>query len=155
MKLAVHQLVIRAEPDDIFDLLVDPALFVSWIADDATLDPTPGGIVRWSHPNGDTVSGRYVTVDRPHRLVFTYGWERPEVGIPPGSTTVEITLTLQVDGSTLVKLVHSGLSEPASEAHHGGWVHYMDRLRLCAEGDRPGPDPWAHKRVPSQAERGE
>jgi uncharacterized protein YndB with AHSA1/START domain len=119
VKLAVHQLVIRAEPDDIFDLLVDPALIVSWMADDATLDPTPGGIVRWSHPNGDTVSGPYVTIDRPHRLVFTYGWERIDVGIRPGSTTVEITLAPQPGGSTVVKLVQSGLSDSSAGAHEG------------------------------------
>ena len=155
MKLAVQQLVISADPDHIFDLLVDPVLFVSWMADDATLDPTPGGIVRWTHPNGDTVSGRYVAIDRPHRLVFTYGWERADVGIPPGSTTVEITLTAQPDATTVVRLVHSGLGDRAADAHQGGWAHYLDRLRRSAEGEPAGPDPWANRRVPSRAELGE
>ena len=27
------------------------------MAEGATLDPIPGGIVRWTHPNGDTVLG--------------------------------------------------------------------------------------------------
>jgi uncharacterized protein YndB with AHSA1/START domain len=152
VKLAAQQLVIHADPDQVFDLLTDPALFVRWMADEATLDPTPGGIVRWTHPNGDTVSGHYVEVDRPRRLVFSYGWERVAVGIPPGSTTVEIDLVAQPDGSTLVKLVHRGLSDGAADAHQGGWQHYLDRLRHTAQGDPVGPDPWANRRVPSAAE---
>jgi uncharacterized protein YndB with AHSA1/START domain len=152
VKLAVQQLVIRASADHVFNLLTDPVWFVQWMADDATLDPTPGGVVRWTHPNGDTVSGRYIEVDRPHRIVFSYGWERAEVGIPPGSTTVEIELIAQSDGSTMVKLVHRGLDGRAADAHQGGWAHYLDRLRRSAEGDVVGPDPWADRRVPSAAE---
>jgi uncharacterized protein YndB with AHSA1/START domain len=134
VKLAVQQLVIRADADRVFDMLIDPVLFVSWTAEDATLEPTPGGVVRWTHPNGDTVSGRYIIIDRPRRLVFTYGWERIDVGTPPGSTQVEITLTAQPDGSILVKLVHSGLRDRAADAHRGGWAHYLERLRRSAEG---------------------
>ena len=65
MKLAVQQLVIRADADHVFDMLIDLVLFVSWTAEDATLEPTPGGVVRRTHPNGDTVSGRYIVIDRP------------------------------------------------------------------------------------------
>ncbi|EHB45341.1 Activator of Hsp90 ATPase 1 family protein [Mycolicibacterium rhodesiae JS60] len=152
MKLAVQQITIQADIEHVFDMLVDPALFVRWMADEALLDPTPGGVLRWKHPNGDTVSGRYVDIERPTRLVFTYGWERTDVGIPPGSTTVEINLTTHPDGSTLLELVHSGLEDRAADAHQGGWAHYLDRLRRSAEGQTPGPDPWAGRRVPTAAE---
>jgi len=152
VKLATQQLVIHADIEQVFELLVDPAQFVLWMAADATLDPTPGGVVRWTHPNGDTVSGRYLEVDRPRRIVFTYGWERPDVEIPPGSTTVAIDLIAQPDGSTLLRLMHRGLDERAADAHQGGWVHYLDRLRRAAEGQRVGADPWADRRVPARAE---
>jgi uncharacterized protein YndB with AHSA1/START domain len=154
MKLAVQQLVIRPSADEIFDHFIDPTLFVRWMADEATLDPAPGGVVRWTHPNGDTVSGRYVEIDRPRRIVFSYGWERADVGIPPGSTTVEIDLIAQRDGSTLIRLVHRGLEDEAAEAHRGGWAHYLDRLRRTAEGEDVGPDPWSDRRVPSREELG-
>ena len=78
-------------------MLTDPALFVQWMADDATLDPRPGGVVRWTHANGDTCSGEYVELVPARRVVFTYGWERADVEIPPGSTTVEIDLTATTD----------------------------------------------------------
>jgi uncharacterized protein YndB with AHSA1/START domain len=152
VKLAIQELVIDAPVEQVFEMFVDPTLFVQWMADEATLDPTPGGIVRWTHPNGDTVAGRFVEVDRPHRIVFTYGWERTEVEIPPGSTTVEIDLTAHPDGTTTVHLVHRGLTDAAADAHQGGWAHYLDRLRRAAQGDHPGPDPWAHRRVPTPAQ---
>jgi uncharacterized protein YndB with AHSA1/START domain len=152
MKLAVQRLVIQAPADEVFQYLIDPALFGDWMASGATLDPTPGGLVRWTHPNGDTVSGRYVEVDPPRRLVFTYGWERAEVKIPPGSTTVEIDLMSQDDGSTLVTLVHRGLQDRAADAHRGGWAHYLNRLRCAAEGEHVEPDPWADRRVPTPEE---
>ncbi|WP_116995835.1 SRPBCC family protein [Desertimonas flava] len=152
MKLAVQELVVHAPIDQLFELLIDPELFVMWMAEDATLDPVPGGVVRWTHANGDTCSGAYVEVIRPNRVVFTYGWERAEVEIPPGSTTVEIDLTAQPDGSTHLRLVHRGLDDAAADAHEGGWGHYLDRLRRAAEGELVGPDPWAGRRVPTPEE---
>ena len=50
--------------------------FVQWMADDATLDPRPGGVVRWTHASGDTCAGEYVELVPARRVVFTYGWER-------------------------------------------------------------------------------
>lgn len=152
MKLAVQELVIEAPIEEVFALLVDPELFVLWMADDATLEPVPGGIVRWTHPNGDTVAGRYVEIDPPRRVVFTYGWERSDVQIPPGSTTVEIDLARRPDDSTHLRLVHRGLSAGAADAHEGGWAHYLDRLRRTAQGEHVGPDPWADRRVPTADE---
>ena len=81
MKLAVQELTVAAPVEDVYALLTDAALFVTWMAEDATLVPVPGGVVRWSLANGDTVAGRFVELVPPRRVVFTYGWERREVGI--------------------------------------------------------------------------
>ncbi len=152
MKLVAQELVVHAPADQLYELLVDPELFVHWMADDATLDPVPDGAIRWTHANGDTCSGTYVQLVPGRRVVFTYGWERTEVQIPPGSTTVEIDLLPRPDGSTLLKLIHRGLDDLAADAHHGGWTHYLDRLRTAAEGTPPGPDPFADRRVPTPKE---
>jgi uncharacterized protein YndB with AHSA1/START domain len=152
MKLAAQRLVIHAPAEHVFDHLVDPALFGLWMAEGATLDVKPGGIISWTHPNGDTVSGWFIEVDAPSRLVFTYGWERAEVKIPPGSTTVEIDLVDQGDGTTIVTLLHRGLEDAAADAHNGGWGHYLGRLRRTAEGEHVGTDPWSDRRVPTPEE---
>ncbi|MFE4955385.1 SRPBCC domain-containing protein [Streptomyces sp. NPDC056653] len=92
---------------------------------------------------GENVAeGRFVVVDPPKRLVFTWGWAEGGMPVPPGSTTVEITLEPVTDG-TLLRLVHSGLPTPeACAAHEEGWTHYVQRLAARAEGGDPGPDQW-------------
>jgi uncharacterized protein YndB with AHSA1/START domain len=152
VKLVTQELVVHAPAEELYELLVDPDLFIQWMADAATLDPVPGGSIRWTHANGDTCSGTYVELVPARRVVFTYGWERAEVQIAPGSTTVEIDLLPRADGSTLLRLVHRGLDDLAADAHDGGWSHYLGRLRSCAEGTPPGPDPFADRRVPTPEE---
>ncbi len=154
VRLVVQQMSVCAPTQLVYQMLTDPTLFVQWMAIDATLDPRPGGIVRWTHANGDTCAGRYVELVPGRRVVFTYGWERADVEIPPGSTTVEIELTPTSDGTTTLQLVHSGLDDPAADAHATGWAHYLGRLRSIVHGTPPGPDPMSTQRVPTPAELG-
>jgi len=89
--------------------------------------------------DAETVAtGEYVTVEAPERVVFTWGWEGSDE-IPPGSTTVE--LTLRADGDhTLLTLRHAGLpDERAAIMHREGWASFGDRLRLVVAGEDPGP----------------
>jgi uncharacterized protein YndB with AHSA1/START domain len=152
VKLVVQELTIAAPPAVVYEFLVDAERFVQWMSDDARLDPTPGGQIRWTHANGDSCSGTYVELVPHRRVVFTYGWERTEVEIPPGSTTVEIDLFADVDDGTRLRLVHRGLDDLMADAHHGGWTHYLSRLRAASEGRPPGPDPFANTRVPTPRE---
>ena len=152
MRILTQQLDIDAPPGVVHPMLVDPDRFVTWMAAEATLDPTPGGELRWTHADGDRCAGSDVELVPHRRVVCTYGWERAEVGIPPGSTTVEIDLE-PVAGGTRLTLVHRGLDAAGAEAHAGGWAHYLHRLGLAAAGRSPGPDPFADRRVPTREER--
>lgn len=152
MKVVAQELTIAAPPSVVYQFLVDPDCFIEWMADAATLDPTPGGEIRWTHANGDTCAGTYLELVPNRRVVFSYGWERVEVEIPPGSTVVEIDLHPDGHDATRLRLVHRGLDDLAADAHHGGWTHYLDRLRHTSEGRPPGPDPFANLRVPTPEE---
>jgi uncharacterized protein YndB with AHSA1/START domain len=152
VKLVVQELTIDAPAAVVYEYLTDAERFVEWMADMATLVPSPGGLIRWSHANGDICSGAFVELVPDRRVVFTYGWERPEVAIPPGSTTVEIDLHADGPDATRLRLVHRGLDDLAAGAHHGGWQHYLARLRLVSQGIPPGPDPFANQRVPTPEE---
>jgi uncharacterized protein YndB with AHSA1/START domain len=148
MKLVEKRIVIAASPARIYELLTDAALLVEWMAPHAELDARPGGALTWTHHNGDRVVGTFVELVPERRIVFTYGWDREDVRIPPGSTTVEINLRPCDDG-TEVHLVHRGLAGPMADAHSGGWDNYLARLEAVAEGRDPGPDPLAGERVPA------
>ena len=58
--------------------------------------------------------------------------------VPPGSSTVEIELVPDGDG-TLLRFTHRDLpSAEAAESHAHGWDHYLGRLAIAAAGRRPG-----------------
>ena len=70
--------------------------------------------------------GEYRVVEPPTRVVFSWGVPGNDV-IPAGSSTVEITLAPDGDG-TVVQLVHRDLP-PDEVAKHGvGWEHFVRRL---------------------------
>ena len=94
---------IAARPETIFSFFTDPALMVKWKGIEATLDPKPGGVYRVSINGRDVASGAYVEVVPHTRVVFTWGWEGEGSAVPPGTSTVEITLV--PDGAeTIVRL---------------------------------------------------
>lgn len=133
---------IKAQPETIFPFFTDPDLFSRW-GGQATLDPTPGGIFRMDVDGNHVARGQYVTVEPPHRVIFTWGWEAEDTLVPPGSSTVEVTLTPDGD-HTIVRLVHRDLpSKQSADSHTRGWEHYLERLALAGSGADPGPDPWA------------
>ena len=80
----------------------------------------------------------------PHsRVVFSWGWEGEGHPIPPGTTTVEITLTPEARGTRL-RLVHRDLPAAAVGDHGTAWDHFLERLQILAAGGDPSVDPWAH-----------
>jgi uncharacterized protein YndB with AHSA1/START domain len=153
MKLVEQEVFIDAPPGRVYELLTDAEAFVAWMAPTAAVDARPGGTVTWTHVNGDRVVGAFVELQPDRRIVFSFGWDREDVGIPPGSTTVEIDLRPR-DGGTALRLVHSGLAGPMADAHAGGWRNYLARLAAVAEDRDPGPDPLERERVPSARELG-
>jgi uncharacterized protein YndB with AHSA1/START domain len=80
-----------------------------------------------------------VEIVPPERVVLSWGWEG-HATVPPGSSTVEVTLTPEGDG-TFVRLRHSGLDVESARRHNAGWTHYLERLRIASSGGEPGPDP--------------
>ncbi len=125
---------IEAPPETVFAYLTDGRRFVRWMGVGAELDPRPGGRYRIDVDGEHIVSGQYREVDPPHRLVMTWGWEaHPKV--PPGSTTVEITLTPD-RGATVLKLRHLGLPDEGERRQHkAGWSQYMSQLAAAVGRD--------------------
>jgi uncharacterized protein YndB with AHSA1/START domain len=137
-----REIRIAARPEIIFPFFTDPQQMVRWKGIEATLDPRPGGIYRVVINGRAIASGRYLEVEPPRRIVFTWGWEGDGHSLPPGSSTVEVTLEPDGDG-TLLRLVHRNLSPEMRELHRHGWDHYLARLVVATGGGDPGPDPMA------------
>lgn len=130
---------INARPEVVFAYFTDPVKMLEWKGTEAYLDPRPGGIFRVNVTGREIARGEFLEVIPYSRIVFTWGWE--EGPITPGSTTVEVLLTPDGDG-TLLRLRHLGLDPEGQLSHVMGWEHYLPRLALAASGQDTGVDPW-------------
>jgi uncharacterized protein YndB with AHSA1/START domain len=126
----VSEVVVAAPIEEVFAHFVDPARLVRWIGISALLDPRPGGVFRFEIEPGHWCAGRYVEVDPPRRVVFTWGWETV-LPVAPGSTTVEVELSEDPRG-THVRLVHRGLDAAMRPMHAEGWGRFLPRLARAA-----------------------
>jgi uncharacterized protein YndB with AHSA1/START domain len=126
---------IAAAPEAVFDYFTNPELLVRWMGDVAQLEPRPGGLFRLVI-GPRTVEGRYLSVDRPRRVVISWG-RRGSRQLPPGKSVLEVNLTAEA-GGTRVSIVHSGLPDAEKPRHALGWRHYFKRLRLVVQGRDPG-----------------
>jgi uncharacterized protein YndB with AHSA1/START domain len=130
---------VSAPPETIYSYLTESAKWSRWQGAEATVEARPGGIFVMKMPNGATARGQFAELVPDEKVVFTWGWiDHP--GVPPGSSTVEIEITMIDDGS-LVTLTHRDLPAEESPIHTVGWNHYLPRLARVAEGGEAEPDP--------------
>ena len=129
----VREIHIRATPETVFEFFTDAGKLTRWLATQATLDPRRGGVCRQEHAREDGSGGSYhmrgefLEVSPPERVVFTWGFTDPDVGVPPGSSVVDVTLTPDGDGTRL-RLEHRDLPVAAIDSHAGGWTGMLERL---------------------------
>ena len=126
-----REIRVAARPETVFPYFTDPARMTRWMGRTAELDPQPGGRFRIDYNGEDIVSGTYLEVDPPRRVVFTWGWEAPGDPLPPGGSTVEVVLSPDDDG-TIVRLRHTGLPAGSVEGHAVGWDQFLPALVAAA-----------------------
>lgn len=131
---------IEAAPAEVFDHLVTNEGITAWMGRHAVLEPRAGGAFAVDIA-GYAIRGRYLEVDRPRRVVVSWG-VAGSADLPPGASTVEFNLTPTAHG-TRVDLRHADLPETQLEGHADGWTHFLPRLRLVATGGDAGNDDWA------------
>jgi uncharacterized protein YndB with AHSA1/START domain len=136
------EVVVAAPPETVFPFFTEPDRMVRWMGTEAELDARQGGEFFVNVAGSHRARGEYVEVQPPNRVVFTWGWEGEGNPVPPGSSTVEVTLTPEGEGTKVV-LVHRDLpdiEEGGARSHEHGWTHYLGRLEVAGRGDDAGPD---------------
>ena len=115
-----------APPERVYAHFTDPELMATWFCPNpdlrltATLDVRPGG--RWRVEMGDwVVGGRYLEVEPPSLLVFTFDWEHDDD--PPTTVTVQIA----ADGD-VTRLVLAHEESGDDSGHEEGWLLSLARL---------------------------
>lgn len=130
---------IAAAPAEVFEFLVTPQGTTAWMGEHAELEPHSGGLFAVDIA-GSPVRGRYLEVDRPNRVVVSWGLAGSS-DFPPGTSTVSFTLTAIAAG-TRVDVTHSRLPDALVAGHADGWAHFLPRLEIVGRGDDAGIDDW-------------
>lgn len=128
----------RASPERIFQAWTQPAALrewwcpPGWIAGEIEIELRVGGsyrigMVRPGSPGtGVSVSGRFLEVRPPERLVYTWRWEGAFAEMP------ETLVTLELRGSNseaLLTLHHDDFADQGlRQQHRSGWIAACDRL---------------------------
>lgn len=133
---------LNTDPDTAFDAWVNPRTLAKWWGPEGFTSPKISMDVReggaWStimqSPEGSQhhVSGVYKIIDRPRRLVLSWGWTQDD-GSRGHETEIEITFSPQ-GGKTLMVLVQKVFQEAEHRNNHEkGWSSSFNKLeRLFA-----------------------
>jgi uncharacterized protein YndB with AHSA1/START domain len=102
-----------------------------WDTPVAEIDVRVGGKLRlvMRDPAGNEFGGggEYREIDPPRRLVFTWAWDRSDVG--EGTQLVEVGFADNRDGTTTVVMINRGLrDEQSKRSHREGWEGSFDNL---------------------------
>ena len=136
----VQEIVIHAPAQRVFEALTDPAERTKWWGAEGRFQATgmesdlrPGGkwIMRGIGVGAKsfTVQGEYRQIDPPRLLVFTWlpDWQEDAI-----ETIVRFDLT-ENNGTTTVRLTHSGLTTENSRLSHKGWPQILTWLQSYCE----------------------
>ncbi len=141
---------------EVFEWWTDADRLRQWMSPvgtvEAEVDLRVGGALRIVMRHEGTVIehlGKYLEIEPPRRLVFT--WASPFTGPDPSLVTVElepdgpmatnlriihtdlVTVELEPDGpmATNLRIIHTDLPESVATSHRDGWGAMLDRLSGC------------------------
>jgi uncharacterized protein YndB with AHSA1/START domain len=128
--------MVQAQPPQVFEAMTDPEQVAKWwgpegfTCPEVTLDLRVGGAYRIAMQPSDGqlfhLVGRYVEVERPSRLAYTFRWEPPD---PDDRENVARIALRERDGATEVALTHGPFAtEARRELHKAGWTDTLIRL---------------------------
>lgn len=141
--MSEHALIIRkhlpAAPAVVFDAWTTPAHMANWLspmtsASVPRLDLRVGGefqIDMHGEEKSYVHTGKYLEIDRPNKLVFTWVSE----GTQQEETVVTIELQEKAGGTELTLTHERFPSAKAKENHNQGWTAIVEKLERVLSGD--------------------
>jgi uncharacterized protein YndB with AHSA1/START domain len=129
------QRVMPATPDVVFDEWLDPESLQEWMCPRPSrcvavnVEPRVGGSVRLDVDNSGNsvlITGRFLAIDRPHLLRFT--WSNSNWRDPTVVSVVNVAFEPFGDDRTLMSIDHSLLPPEEFDSFQNGWSRVCDQL---------------------------
>jgi uncharacterized protein YndB with AHSA1/START domain len=136
----------NVDPEKVFAAWTDPMTVARWYGPEGfqntihEMDVRVGGRYRltMTMPNGTVLplSGSYRTVERPHRLSFTWKWGVPGSDAESSGQETLVSVSLRaVDGGTEMTLIHETFeNDVETENHNEGWTSSLNKLAKFLAG---------------------
>jgi uncharacterized protein YndB with AHSA1/START domain len=137
------QRVMPAAPEVVFDQWLDPESLAEWMCPhpvrvvDLTVEPSVGGSVQFDIDDLGTrvlITGRYLSIDRPHLLRFT--WSASDWPDPTAVSVVNVAFEPHGDDQTLMTIEQSLLPPGTFDEYQSGWAGVCDQLAAFLHGLR-------------------
>jgi uncharacterized protein YndB with AHSA1/START domain len=144
-----RDIVIKASPETVYDVVSRPEHIVEWFSDEADFEPVADarGVLVWRDKETQkttSVELTVVTADPPH--LFAFHWVSPDrqraTPMAAEPVLVEFRIAAEGDGTRLV-VSETGLDavewDDVTKAayvadHTNGWANFLPKLRAYAEG---------------------
>lgn len=127
----------KASPEAVYDAWVNPEFLVKWWGPEGVntpihqLDVRAGGAWSTTMENAEgqrfTSSGIYKVLDRPNRLVLTWGWDL-EDGSRSHETEIELSFSKTAIGTLMVLVQGRFENKDARDEHNTGWCSSFNDL---------------------------
>ncbi|GAB7045179.1 SRPBCC domain-containing protein [Catenuloplanes indicus] len=139
-----RQMHIEASPENVFEVLSNPAHLREWWPDEADFPGRPGGDgwISFGDPAAGGKRERFTVVDVVRPRTFSFRWNHADgVTAAPGNSYLVVFELEPVDGGTLLRMTESGFRERGWDAatvaaahadHVRGWDLFLPRLPIAA-----------------------
>jgi uncharacterized protein YndB with AHSA1/START domain len=129
-----------APPQKVFDAFLDVTIARRFLFATATgemieaeIAPRVGGRFAFTERRPDMGDvrhvGEYLEIDRPRRLVFSFGVPQ----FDPGMTRVTVEIAARADGCELI-LTNAGVPAAYGDSNHEGWSRILAGLLAAYDG---------------------
>jgi uncharacterized protein YndB with AHSA1/START domain len=133
-KNVIIQFVFDASVSQVWRAWTDAAMVLKWVGSDprgkgleAFADVRPGGQFAFTFQNSDqtrfTAFGRYIDIDQPRHLSFTWEW----INEPGVESLVDVSLESENDTTRMV-FQHDGLDPASGHDYAYGWKSTFSKL---------------------------
>jgi uncharacterized protein YndB with AHSA1/START domain len=141
--IARVQRVMPAAQEVVFDEWLDPESLTEWMCPRPvrvvalTVEARVGGTVRFDIDDSGArvlITGRFLSIDRPHRLRFT--WSASDWPDPTAVSVVDVAFESRGGDQTLMTIEHSLLPPDTFDEYQSGWEGVADQLAAFLRGRR-------------------
>ena len=124
----------NASASKLFNAWTNPELIAKWFAPGAMTVPEATSVLKvggqyrvvMQNPDGEQfiVGGKYIEIDEPNKLVFSWKWEHGQI-----TTKVEVLISELESNKSKLELIHTEfVDQEDCTKHHEGWLGCLANL---------------------------